>query len=328
MDIQHTQTKVSIANSTYQSSLEGRRGVSNSPKKNDQATISKESLAKFTASLKLKTGSKDNLLIQNFRKSLEEYNSPEAVEQRRLEQLEKEQAYNPLTDEFNLLVKGSFPENTLHHTIYEAMEGKVKNASLYAAELAESIRSSISMPDKSAEERAAYREMALKQAEYVAENYFDNEKERAAFMEEVNRYYENDLLRERGYVVYDNSDLEPFKKYSSPRDDNKVSYMTLASEYMDEDTFERWINYATEEETDKFFRQLVNNRAKWSREIIEKVEQNAQKAEKAIADAQDMFASFVWEDGSFIATGEEQPDYLKKLIKWNEDMLNLFLYGK
>ena len=184
------------------------------------------------------------------------------------------------------------------------------------------------MPDKSAEERAAYREMALKQAEYVAENYFDNEEERAAFMEEVNRYYENDLLRERGYVVYDNSDLEPFKKYSSPRDDNKVSYMTHASEYMDEDTFERWINYATKEETDKFLRQLVNNRAKWSREIIEKVEQNAQKAEKAIADVQDMFASFVWEDGRFIATGEEQPDYLKKLIKWNEDMLNLFLYDK
>src|SRR5690625_7498171 len=99
--------------------------------------------------------------------------------------------------------------------------------------------------------------------------------------------------------------------------------MNLASEYMAEDTFERWINYATEEETDKFCRQLVNNRAKWSREIIEKVEQNAQKAEKAITDAQDMYASFVWEDGSFIATGEERPDYLKKLIKCHEDMLNL-----
>src|SRR5690625_1829103 len=233
-----------------------------------------------------------------------------------------------MTNEINLLIKGRFPENTIQQTIYKSMEGKVKHASLYAAELAESIRSSISMPDKSAEERAAYREMALKQAEYVAENYFDNEKERAAFMEEVNRYYENDLLRERGYVVYDDSDLEPFKKYSSRRDDNKVSYMTLASEYMDEDTFERWINYATEEETDKFFRQLVNNRAKWSREIIEKVEQNAQKAEKAIADAQDMFATFVCADWNFIATGEEQRDYLNKLIKWNEDILNLFLYGK
>src|SRR5690625_7069906 len=97
------------------------------------------------------------------------------------------------------------------------------------------------MAHKSIEERAAYREMALKQAEYVAENFFDNEEERAAFMDEINRYYENDLLREKGYVVFDNSDLEPFKRYSSPRDNGKVSYMTFAREYMDEDTFERWI---------------------------------------------------------------------------------------
>src|SRR5699024_5592911 len=113
-------------------------------------------------------------MIQRFQKFYEEYNSAEAIEQR---QLEKEQAYNPLTDEFNLLVKRNYSENTLHHTITEALEGKVKNASLYAAELASAIRSSISMSDKSVEERAAYREMALKQAEYIAENYFDNEEE-------------------------------------------------------------------------------------------------------------------------------------------------------
>src|SRR5690625_832626 len=152
--------------------------------------------------------------------------------------------------------------HTKRHLYHAFMEGVAYSLRHYMemvegtkAELAESIRSSISMPDKSVEERAAYSEMALKQAEYVAENYFDNEKERAAFIEEVNRYYENDLLRERGYVVYDNSDLESFKKYSSPRDNNRVSYMTLASEYMDEDTFEHWINYAIKEETDKILRQ-------------------------------------------------------------------------
>ncbi|WP_303046889.1 hypothetical protein [Oceanobacillus sojae] len=41
------------------------------------------------------------------------------------------------------------------------------------------------------------REMALKQAEYVAEHYFDDEEE-AAFLNELNRYYENDVLREKG----------------------------------------------------------------------------------------------------------------------------------
>jgi len=325
--IQQIETKNSTIHALYQSSVEDHKRTSNVPlSQKDKITISKESLAKFQASLTLRTGTDQDALIQNFRTFVEEYNSPEAVEQRKLEQLEKEQAYNPLTDEFNLLVKRSFPENTLHHTIHEAMEGKVKNASLYAAELAGSIRSSISMAHKNIEERAAYREMALKQAEYVAENFFDNEEERAAFMDEINRYYENDLLREKGYVVFDNSDLEPFKRYSSPRDNGKVSYMTFAREYMDEDTFERWItNEATKEEIDKFFRQLVSNQEKWSREIIEEAELHTQRVEKAIANVQEMLESFVWVDGRVIATGEEQPDYLDELIQWNENMLNLFL---
>lgn len=330
MDIQQTQTKVSAANLTYQSNVKDREENRNAPvQKNDHATISKESLAKFNANLKLNTVSEDDPLIQQFRKAIEEYNTPEAIEQRKLEQLEKEQAYNPLTDEFNLLVKRNFPENTLHHTIHQAMEGKVKNASLYAAELANSIRSSVSMADKSVEERAAYREMALKQAEYVAENYFDNLEERTAFMDEVNRYYENDMLREKGYVVFDNSDLGPFKKYSSPRDKGNVSYMALAREYMDEDTFERWINNkASKEETDKFLHHLIKNQGKWSKEIIKVADQSAQLAEKAIAKVQEKFASFTWENGRVIARGEEgeeQPNYFNDLLEWNEHMLNLFL---
>lgn len=321
------QSNISTANTIYQSNSKSRGKNRKAPvQKNDHAMISKESVAKFNASLKLNTVSEDDPLVQQFRQAIEKYNSPEAVEQRRLEQIEKEQAYNPLTDEFNLLVKRKFPENTLHHTIHQVMEGKVKNASLYAAELADSIRSSVSMADKSVEERAAYREMALKQAEYVAENYFDYEDERVAFMDEINRYYENDLLREQWYVVFDNSDLEPFKQYSSPRDNGKVSYMTFAKEYMDEDTFERWVNNeATKEEMDKFLTQLVNNQGKWSKGVIEAAELNAQLAELAIADVQEMFTFFTWENGRVIETGEEQADYVNDLLKWNEDMLNLFL---
>lgn len=326
MNIKQAQTHTVNTHSIYQTTQTAEeKWEKNSPLK-EHVTISKESLAKFTASIKLHDASEDDLLLQNFRKSIEKYNSPEAVEQRRLEQLEKEQSFNRLTDEFSLKgITYHFPENTLHHTIAEAMEGKVVNASLYAAELADSIRSSVSMPDKSDEERAAYREMALKQAEYVAENYFDNDEERTAFMDEVNRYYENDLLREKGYVVFDNSDLEPFKQYSSPRDNGKVSYMTLAKEFMDADSFERWLNNEnTKEESDKFIRQLVNNSGKWSNEIIEKHELNVQQTEKAITDVKEMFESFVWEDGRIITTGEEQHDFLDELIKWNENMLNLF----
>src|SRR5690625_1156431 len=300
--------------------------LTTSPTAYDQVTISSKGLAKFSASLKVKTGSHDDLLTPNFQKFLVDYNHPDAVEQRRLEQLEKEQAYNPLTDEFNLLVKRKFPENTLYHTISEALEGKVVNEWVYAAQLTNSLRSAVSNQDKSAKERAAYREMALKQAEYIAENYLDNEAERTAFMDEINRHYENDLLREKGYVVFDNSDLEPFKKYSSPRDGGKVSYMTFAKKYMNVDTYERWMNNATtKEETNKFLRQLAANYEKWSKEIIETVGIEVKEAEKAITDVKEMFETFVWKDGRIITTGEEQPDYLDELIKWNENMLNLFL---
>lgn len=326
MNIQHTQPKVATTYSVYQTTLTAQeKKEDNSPIKKEHVTISKESLTKFNASLTLRTESNDDILIQNFQKSIEEYNNPEAIEQRRLEQLEKEQAYNPLTDEFNLLVKGDFPENTLHHTISEVLKGKVVNEWVYAAELADSIRSSVSMRDKSAEERAAYREMALKQAEYIAENYFDNDEEKTAFMDEINKYYENDLLREKGYVVFDNSNLKPFKQYSSPRDGGEVSYMTFAKEYMEADHFERWINNeGTIEETTKFLRQLENNKDKWSKAITNKLEINAQQVKEAIVDVKEMFESFVWEDGRVTETGEERPDFFDKLIKWNEDMLNLF----
>ncbi|WP_368901790.1 hypothetical protein [Oceanobacillus oncorhynchi] len=152
-----------------------------------------------------------------FKKFYEEYNSAEAIEQKRLEQLEKEQAFNRLEDEFSIKgIQYHFPENTLQHTIKEALEGKVKNASLYAAELGSAIRSFVSMPDKSIEERTAYREMALKQVEYITEHYFDDDKKAASFVNEINKYYENDVLWGKGYVVIDNSDLEPFKGYNSP----------------------------------------------------------------------------------------------------------------
>lgn len=179
-------------------------------KKSDKAIISKESLAKFNAILKLNSVSDDDSLVQQFRSAIEEYNHPEAVEQRKLEQLEKEQAYNPLTDKFNLTVRGNFPKNTLYRTVSEALKGKVVNEWVYAAQLTDSIRSSVSMAYKSIEERAAYREMALKQAE------------------------------------------------------------------------------------------------------------------KVITEVREMFASFDWQDGLVKLTGEVHPDYLHELMKWNEDMLNLF----
>lgn len=206
------------------------------------------------------------------------------------------------------------------------MKGKVVNVSLYAAELAGAIRSSVSMPDKSTEKRAAYREMALKQAEYITENYFDNEEEATSFTNEINKYYENDVLREKGYVVFDNNDLEPFKNYSSPLSKgNDVSFYTLAKRYMDEDYFERFVNgEGSPAESGKFLMQLQNNKEKYSKGIIEEFELNEQKVEEQITATKSMFESFVWENGLVVGTMEEQPNYLDEIVKWNEDMLNSF----
>ena len=122
----------------------------------------------------------------------------------------------------------NYSGSTLQYTIQKAVEGKVVNASLYAAELAAAIRSSVSMPDKSVEERAAYREMALKQAQYIAEHYFEDEQEAASFLNEIMKY-----------------DVKPFKKYSNPiSNDNDVSFYALANKYnkyMDKDDLERFI---------------------------------------------------------------------------------------
>lgn len=277
--------------------------------------------------LKISFSQEGLILSKLFKQFYEEYHSVEAIEQRQREQLAEAEAYNRLEDEFSLTVKYNFPENTLHQTIKVALEGKVVNASLYASELASAIRSSVSMPDKSAEERAAYREMALKQAQYISDNYFDNEQEASSFMNEINKYYENDVLREKGYIVIDNGNIKPFKTYSSPiSNKNEVSFYTLAKRYMDKDYFERFINgEGTPEESAKFLMQLNNNREKYTEAILSESEREEQQAVAAINNAKSTLEALEWEHGRNIRTIEGQPSYLNNVLKWNNQMLNLFI---
>ena len=156
---------------------------------------------------------------------------------------------------------------------------------------------------------------------------WQNEEEATAFMNEINKYYENDLLREKGYIVIDNSDLEPFKSYSSPlRKDGDVSFYTLAKRYMDEEYFERWINgEGTPKESAKFLMQLENNREKYNKEIIEQFELNEQQIVAIVADVKSMFESFIWEEGLVTGITGEKPDYFDEVKNWNKSLLNLFL---
>lgn len=53
-------------------------------------------------------------------------------------------------------------------------------------------------------------------AQYIADNYFDNPEDAKAFMDTINRFAENDILRDKGYVVFDNGSDAPFKSYTMP----------------------------------------------------------------------------------------------------------------
>lgn len=330
MNVQYLQTKVTTASSVDQkrhtdSSANGQRNHDKISTRNDYVTISQQGRSKYIESLQFKQVTNDDQLGTLFRQFYEEYHRAEAIEQRQLEQMQKEQAYNRLKDEFHLQVEYHFPENTLQHTIKEALEGKVVNASLYAAEFASALRSSVSMPDKSVEERAAYREMALKQAEYIAEHYFHDEQEAASFMNEIRKYYDNDVLREKGYVVIDQSDLQSFKSYSSPISNGDASFYTLAKKYMDEDTFERFIQgKGNPAESAKFLLQLKNINEHYRNEFEEEFELHERQVEAQIRAATSMLESLTWDNGRVTGTIGKQPKYLDEIVKWNNNMLHLF----
>jgi len=62
-----------------------------------------------------------------------------------------------------------------------------------------------------------------------------------------------------------------------------------------------------------------------SKEIIDEFEINEQQVEEQITAVKSILESFVWENGLVTRTSEEQPNYLDKILKWNKNMLNLFL---
>lgn len=157
-------------------------------------------------------------------------------EQRKLEfakSLSERQDIAPLENEFQILgVSYVFKPGSLEQFISEKLEGKAENASLLASEIAENIRGTVSNPNATIDERAVNRKTALRLAEEIARNYFDNVDESKDFLSVINEYAENDVLREKGYVVFDNSDMKPFKEYTLPTaPENYICGSTFAEKY-------------------------------------------------------------------------------------------------
>ena len=109
-----------------------------------------------------------------------------------------------------------YQEGTLHRFITDALIDKARNVTLIATELTEALQGTLYASDSTVAERALKREAALRSAQYIAENYFDDPNEAKAFLDTITKFADNDILREKGYIVWDNSDVAPYRNYSSP----------------------------------------------------------------------------------------------------------------
>jgi hypothetical protein len=179
-----------------------------------------------------------------FEGQIAEFLSHEAVTQRKAELAKKladPKEIDPFENEFQIMgVTYTFMEGSLEDLITDELGGKLKNASLVASELGKMIRSSFINPDATVEERAIDRETALNHVRYLAKNYFDEPDKAKAFLDKVQRFADNDVLREKGYIVFDNSDMQPYKSYmSSVKDSGSVSTSAYARLYQDSSVLEK-----------------------------------------------------------------------------------------
>jgi len=192
-------------------------------------------------------------------------------QKREVDRLLQEKLQDPTRAIFN------FDEHSLGGFVVKALEGKAEKAGFVANELQRMISGTLFNNDASLEERAMNREIGLKNAEYLAENYFDNPDEAKAFLDEVYRFAENDILREKGYIVFENSDMKPFRNYESPLD-GQISWNAYAE--VAGIKLEDVMNKPQE-----FFKLLNtnNNRSKWSEEIVKNFEENEKQVDDIIS---------------------------------------------
>lgn len=126
----------------------------------------------------------------------------------------------------------AFNEGTLEKFIADKLAGKAANAEYVAYELGQMVTGTRYNSGATVEERAVIRETALKNAEDIARIYFDDPAEAKAFLEELHRFADNDILREKGYIVFDNADIAPRKPYESTLHGEPAGAVKITGEYV------------------------------------------------------------------------------------------------
>lgn len=137
------------------------------------------------------------------------------------------ESYREKMDQMKSELKGTRSESSSQIWIYsqgsigEAIHGflsggKMDGSAIIAGELGAMLEGVQSNPNGTVEERAVNRELALRSAEHIAKNYITDPNEAEAFMKLVKEAADNDILREKGYLVDErNPSDEPLRSYET-----------------------------------------------------------------------------------------------------------------
>ena len=122
-------------------------------------------------------------------------------------------------------------------------------------------------PNASVEDRAVDREVALKHAEYFAKNYFNDSNEAQAFLIGIQKFADNDIMREKGYTIIEGSGLEPFKNYAMPEaPDSYINGGAFLKKY--DSSLSAKDLVSDSDKMSAFLKSILKNGAEWKKEII------------------------------------------------------------
>lgn len=187
-------------------------------------------------------------------------------------------------------------EGSLENEIYTKTKGKVKSAVSFSYLVGTGIQASISMPGATVEYRAIMRETARLHLEHASESM--EEEEAQDFMDIVNEFYNEDVLREMGFRIGEDGVPVPgFQSESS----EEATFNEFAKRFGEEGFLDRLKNGETKEgEFLSFIAKLQQNRKAWTEIIREDFDKRSEAIGKQVERMQEMFDAISSFDPDFL----------------------------
>lgn len=227
-----------------------------------------------------------------FLKFDKDFMSHEAATLRKMqlaEQLRQPAVIQSIETDVRLGIKYDFSPNSLEGYIASALNGKVQNSYVVANELGQMIRgAAYDRNNSTIDERAVRRETALLNAQYIADQYLHNPDEAKAFLKKVQEAADNDILREKGYVVIEGSGIEPFRNYTMPgAPEGYVNTSALLKKYDPNLSMRELMENPSK--YNAFASEAQKYEQQWAAETILSFEQNAANVDGIIKQVKDTF---------------------------------------